>query len=83
MKNTNLELLQKVANRETTPEQADAELLALSNARARNWAKIREDACRVREQVAINFMLDIYCDLEVTEELKKEAYEEFKKRYVR
>ncbi|TNE75012.1 hypothetical protein EP331_00150 [bacterium] len=83
MKKTNLELLQKVANGELTPEQADAELLVLSNVSARNWAKMREDACRVREQVAINFMLDVYCDVEVTEELQNEAYEDFKKRYVR
>ena len=83
MKNTTLELLQKVANGELTPEQADAQLLVLSNVSARNWAKMREDACRVREQVAINFMLEIYCDVEVTEQLQNEAYEDFKKRYVR
>lgn len=83
MKNTNLELLHKVANGELTPEQADAELLVLSNVSARNWAKMREDACRVREQVAINFMLEVYCDVEVTEKLQNEVYEDFKRRYVR
>ena len=83
MKDQILEILQKVANKELTPEQANAQLLVSSNVSSRNSAKMCEDACRVREQVAINFILEIYCDVEVTEQLKNEAYEDFKKRYVR
>lgn len=59
------------------------QICALLNVSARNWAKMREDACRVREKVAINFMLEIYCDVEVTEQLQNQVYEDFKKRYVR
>jgi hypothetical protein len=78
-----LELMDRFDEGNMSINDLEQELLVLYNVSKRNWAKMREDACRVREQVAINFMLEVYCDVEATDELKNEAYEDFKKRYVR
>ncbi len=43
------------------------------------WAQMRHDSRIVGEKVAINWMLQIYCDVEFTEELGNEVFEEFKR----
>lgn len=45
------------------------------------WAKKRHDACMVREAVAIRWMLKVYCDVEVTDEVVEEAISEFRSKF--
>ena len=68
----------KMAN-EVFFEQAKEMEKANENRLNERWAQMRHDSRIVGEKVAINWMLQIYCDVEFTEELGNEVFEEFKR----
>ena len=44
------------------------------------WASMRHEACLVREIIAIEWMLKIWCDVEVTPELVEQVVDEFRRK---
>jgi len=47
----------------------------------KKWAESREATAKVREEIAVKFMLDYYCDVEVTDELLLKAVSELRKKF--
>ena len=44
----------------------------------KKWAKSREETAQVREKIAINWVIGIYADEEMTDDFKKEVWKEFR-----